>query len=129
MGSILTREKIIERDDIKRRRVHVPEWGGDVIVKELTGEERSRLDEIIFKPNEKGEMALQPGFKIPMVQFCLVDENDTPLFPGQDGLKQLSKKSIVVINRLFVVCSEVNRAEDEIEALEEERGNLNGGQT
>ena len=40
MGALLTKEQMLAADDIKSERVEVPEWGGDVMVRGLTGTQR-----------------------------------------------------------------------------------------
>jgi len=41
---MLDRDAILSRKQLKRETVDVPEWGGQVIVRELTGAERSRYE-------------------------------------------------------------------------------------
>ena len=40
----LTREQILSVEDLARETVHVPEWGGDVIVRTMTGTERGQWE-------------------------------------------------------------------------------------
>ena len=44
MTTMLTREQILGSDDLKRQTVAVPEWGGDVFVRMLTGGERDAFE-------------------------------------------------------------------------------------
>ena len=41
----LTKEQILNADDLKRKEVDVPEWGGTVLLRELTGRERDSFEE------------------------------------------------------------------------------------
>jgi len=40
----LTRETILSKKSLKRETVDIPEWGGAIIVRELTGQERARYE-------------------------------------------------------------------------------------
>ena len=41
---VLTREQILKADDMTTERVPVPEWGGEVLVKSLTGRQRDEFE-------------------------------------------------------------------------------------
>ena len=41
--ALLTKEQILEKQDIRTETIAVPEWGGDVRVRGLTARERSRI--------------------------------------------------------------------------------------
>ena len=42
--ALLTKEQILRVKDIETRKVNVPEWGGDVMVRSLTGAERDYFE-------------------------------------------------------------------------------------
>ena len=41
---LLTRDLILKADDIQTREVEVPEWGGTVLIRALTGTERDAYE-------------------------------------------------------------------------------------
>ena len=47
----LTRDEILGADDLKTESVKVPEWGGTVLVRELTGAERDEWEASVVKTN------------------------------------------------------------------------------
>ena len=42
---VLSKEQILQADDLKTETVEVPEWGGDVLLRELRGRERDAFEE------------------------------------------------------------------------------------
>ena len=49
MKKFLTRNEILAVDDLQTQKVDVPEWGGSVYVRGLTGSERDALEASIVK--------------------------------------------------------------------------------
>ena len=47
---MLTREQILGLSDLPREEVRIPEWGGVVFVRALTGSERDQLPTICSEP-------------------------------------------------------------------------------
>ena len=45
--TILTRDQILQANDLVTETVEVPEWGGSVFVKSLTGVERDQFEAAI----------------------------------------------------------------------------------
>lgn len=100
---MLTREQILQANDLRTMEVEVPEWGGTVRVRTMTARERQKYQGIIA--DSKGKM---PGnFIEQFCQICLVDENDKQLFTGDD-LQKLGEKSAVALNRVFEAALELN---------------------
>lgn len=98
--SILTADAILQADDLKRKTVNVPEWGGDVVVRELTGTERDSYE--AQQTVRKGDR-VEPnpiGFRARLVVRALVDENGNRLFKDTDAPK-LSEKNGAVLDRLW----------------------------
>ena len=51
MSKYLCRETILNANDIKTEEVNVPEWGGVVLVKSLTGSEKDKYEQSIYSIN------------------------------------------------------------------------------
>ncbi len=109
----LTAANILAAQDITRRTVAVPEWGGDVCVRMMTSAARDRLE---------AEMAAFRGdmtnFRARLLVRCLCDEQGNQLFKDSDAVA-LGEKSAAALNRLFNVATELNNfTAAEVEAIE-----------
>jgi hypothetical protein len=61
---VLTKEQILSADDIKTETVLVPEWGGDVIVRGLSGVERDAYEMAVYRPDGKLTNNPRSGFSL-----------------------------------------------------------------
>lgn len=108
--ALLTKNQIVQADDIKHRDVEVPEWGGTVRVRGLTARERSLIEATMVAV--KGEnvtvrVEALATLRERLVGASLVDENNERLFSDREIL-DLSKKSGAVLQRLFDVAQELS---------------------
>lgn len=111
--SILTKADILSADDLPTQTVGVPEWGGDVIVRSMTGLERDRFDsQLIAKEDGKTDLS---NIKARLCSLCIVDESGERLFTEAEAV-ELGKKSAKALARVFEAASELNGlgAEEEI---------------
>lgn len=117
--TILSKEQILSCNDLTQEVVNIPEWGGDIIVRCLTGEERDELERLTLKEKSDGsrEVDLQ-NFRAKLISLCVVDESGQRMFSSEDALA-LSKKSAKAIDRIFASAEKLSglRREDEEKAL------------
>ena len=110
----LTREQILQADDLKREKVPVPEWSGDIYVRELTGIEASEFDAWMAE-NKDNKKALGLGWHPLMVMLCACDESGERLF-SRDDFESLKGKNKDVIARIAERAISLNRmGADDIE--------------
>ncbi|MCP4897614.1 MAG: hypothetical protein GY906_11635 [bacterium] len=125
-NSILGRDEILAtRGTLKSERVSVPEWGGDVIVRELTGAERDAWEASIVDVNTGSfteEKAANTRAKL--VARTVVDEAGNRLFTEED-IERLGGLSASGLSRVFNVAASLSGlTEKDIEDLE---GNSSAG--
>lgn len=97
----LTISDILDAKDVEHKRVHVPEWGGDVIMRQLTGADRDKIDESMHSRQRKdGTMSFENG-RAEVLSLVLVNDAGERLFKTADDVKALGNKSNIVITRLF----------------------------
>lgn len=118
----------LSRDDIlaqTRRRiikVDVPEWGGFVFVKEMSGTERDayELSQLQGRTNNKPLNLVNARAKL--VMLTTVDEAGKMLFTRAD-VDALGKTSAKALTRIFKVASDLSGLTDEdMEELTEAMG-------
>jgi hypothetical protein len=99
---ILDRSAILGADDQVIERVPVPEWGGFVYLRNLTGAERDRYEADSLRYNKKGAPAGAnlENARARLLVLAICDEAGTAILSPAD-LEALSKKNAKPIDRLF----------------------------
>lgn len=100
----LTREAILAADDTKFAEVDVPEWGGTVRIRTITGTERDKFE--AFRDN-----ALKRGSDIGatayLVAMAICDENGKPIFKPED-MVALGAKNRAPLDRIYAEMCKLN---------------------
>jgi hypothetical protein len=116
----LDRKSILAADDVRKEKVAVPEWKGDVYLRVLTGTDRDRFEESYADQKMK-------AFRIRFLLLALCDEDGERLF-SDDEADILGKKSSVVINRLFEAGWKLNAfTQEAVDALGEDSETAQSG--
>jgi hypothetical protein len=90
----LSKKAILAAKDTKLKGpVPVPEWGGDVYFRTISGMERDQFEDAYSEQKMK-------AFRARFLVLTISDENGERLF-GDNEVEALGQKSSVVINRLF----------------------------
>lgn len=115
--AILTKEQIINADDLKTEVVPVPEWGGEVIVRTMTGAAKDAYEcSIIEFEGGKATQNLQ-NIRAKLLAATLVDEAGNLLFSDKE-VTTLGKKSAAALDRVFAVAQRLNAVtQQDLEAL------------
>jgi len=115
----LSRDAILARDDILTEAVDVPEWGGKVLVRGLTGQQRDAFERSnIEQRGNKVETNLN-NFRAKLVTWSVVDENGNRLFTAMDA-EALGKKSAAALQRVFGVATRLSgMSAEDVEELTE----------
>ena len=122
MTTLLSRAAILDVDDFRSRDVEVPEWGGAVRLRCLSGVQRDEI-ETRCANRETGNLRAR------MVAMAAVDDDGKPLFTAAD-VAGLGGKNAAVLDRLFDVVQELSGlADKDLEELEGNSGGAPGGAT
>lgn len=112
---MLTREQILGASDRKTVPVDVPEWGGQVFVRTLSGSERDALEYSITRAAESG--ALGKNARARFAAAFLSDEAGNALFTPEDA-DALGAKSSAVLERIWKAGQKLNALLDtDVDAL------------
>jgi hypothetical protein len=122
--TILTAAEILGADDLPSEDVAVPEWGGSVRVRTMTGAERDAFELAITTARSAGRVG---DVRARLVAMAAVDADGKLLFTAADVAK-LSKKSSRALDRVFAVASRLNGlGDDDVEDLAKNSGRGPGG--
>lgn len=110
--SLLSKADIFGRDDRRYETVDVPEWGGSVRLRSLTGAERDDWEgSLVHQVGRKTHTDLR-NMRAKLVQLSAVDENGLPLFDKADVMK-LGNMNAAALDRLFETCQRLSGLSDE----------------
>lgn len=128
--AFLTREQVLSAQDCgKFDSVSVPEWGGELRLRVITGAERYRFDEYRAAKFQGGN---DPGPMAFLVALCACDEAGKPLF-RPDDIKSLGEKSDAALRRAFDAACKLNgiglQAVEDAEKNSQSSQSLNSGTT
>lgn len=117
--TLLTRDAILKADDLPTKVVPVPEWGGDVMLRTITGYERDAYEAASMKGSGKNKTVNTINLRARLLALCIVDEAGNRIF-GDDDVRALGKKSALVVEKLFDVARKLNGfTENDVEELAE----------
>jgi hypothetical protein len=105
--AILNKDLILAADDMKTIDVEVPEWGGSVRLRTLTGGERDKFESDSIDQRGKNNKMNLVNLRARLVSLCAVDESGKRMF-GDSEVTKLGAKSAAVLDRLFQAAQELN---------------------
>lgn len=124
---LLSKDQILAADDIKSERVPVPEWGGDVMVRGLTGSQRDAWEAGLTVRRGKQMVPDMRNFRARLVVLCCVDEAGELVF-GPGDIDALSGKSGAALDRLYDAAAKLSGiSEKDVEDLTGDFGKADGG--
>lgn len=109
---MLNREDILGMNDIKIEIVSVPEWGGDVYVRNLSGHERDEFEASIVERRGKKQTLNASDLRAKLAAYSICDENGKRLFSESD-VRVLTTKSASSLQRVFEVAQRLSGIGDD----------------
>lgn len=101
--ALLTREAILKVHDIATSTVAVLEWGGEVLVRGLSGAERDAFENAMIQGRGKNRRMNLANLRARLVAIAVVDEQGNRLFTDAD-IAALGEKSAAALERVFDVA-------------------------
>jgi hypothetical protein len=118
--ALLSKSEIFAADDKVFEEVPVPEWGGEVRIKTLTGTERDKFEADSLQSKGKSKEANLENFRARFLALCVVDEAGKPLFTSRSDIAMLGAKSVAALDRVFTAAQKLNAmSESDVEELTE----------
>ena len=105
--SSLKREDILAVKDIQIELVPVPEWGGEVYIKGMSGLERDAFEASVIEQKGNKQKVNMANVRAKLAAQTLCDEEGNRLFNDAD-IKELGKKSASALQRVFEVAQRLS---------------------
>lgn len=117
MKKVPTAEEILEKDDLKKEWVDVPEWKCGVYVRSLTAQEGDAFEADLVSLRGRSVKLNRENVTARYVQRCACDETGKLIF-GEKDIVALGKKSTAALNRIYRAASKLNRfTEQDVEDI------------
>jgi len=120
---LLSREAILAANDLPTEDVEVPEWGGAVRVRTLTGAQRDAFEAEIVTTNGRKVERNTYNIRAKLVAAAVGGEDGKLLFSRAD-VEALGAKSAAALDRVFDAASRLSGISDE--DVQELAENLDG---
>jgi len=119
--SMLTRAQILKKTKLKKETINIPEWGGDIIISEMTGKERDAWEGDILTAREDGDPELNStNARAKLAIRSVVDEDGNCIFTNDD-IDAVGELSASALSRIFNVASRLSKLT--VEDMKELEGN------
>lgn len=113
----LTREAILQADDLKFEDVEVAAWGGTVRVRALTASERDAFEAEAYLTNGPDREKNARNVRARLVVKSLINEQGERLFKDEEA-DLVGRKHGAVIDQLFWTARRLSAfTEEEVDAL------------
>lgn len=106
MSKLLTAADILGADDIVKERVEVPEWGGHVFVRVMSGSTRDRWEAHVYTHGKSMDERMV-NLRARLIAATACNDKGELLFTSKQ-IEQLGKKSAKAMDRVFAVASKIN---------------------
>ena len=114
---MLTKDQILSANDRNIQEIEVPEWGGTVYIRNMTGGERDAYEMSLIKMQGRNMQADLANARAKLCAICICDQDGNRLFTD-DEVQELSKKSASALDRVYEQAEKLNGLKsDEIEGL------------
>lgn len=113
MGDLemLSRDRVLSQTAVIVERVDVPEWGGFVYVRVISGKTRDAFEFRIASEGAASKKAKKeynpPNIRARLVSLTACDEKGQLLFSEED-IQKLGELSCAALDRVFSKASEIN---------------------
>ena len=119
----LSRDAILQADDIQVEDVEIPEWGGMVRVRGMTGAQRDAFEASIVEQRGRKSRVNLKNLRARLVSLSIVDGEGNLIFSSAD-VQALGRKSAAGLQRVFNAAQRLSGLSDE--DIEELTGNSSG---
>jgi hypothetical protein len=113
---MLTRDQLLTSPVLPAEKVQVPELGGEVTVRTMSGTERDAFEAFIRARSQIGKLG--ENYRAALIVFTVVDESGALMFTEAD-IDPLGKQSWLALDRIVKVAARLNSmADDDLKEAE-----------
>lgn len=104
----LSKDQILEANDLRSEEIAVPEWGGSVRVRTMTGSDRDAFESSMMTLLQDGTRRPNlADMRAKLVALTVVDDVGTRLFT-LDDVPVLARKSAAALDRVYQAAQRLN---------------------
>lgn len=123
--TLLSRDQIRNSQDIVVERVAVPEWGGAVMVRAMTGTERDAFEQSLVVGHGRAQRVQLHNVRARLCSITIIDPaTNRRMFTDRD-VEWLGTKSSAALDRVYEVAARLSKITDK--DVEELVGNSESG--
>lgn len=116
-SAFLSRDAILKAQDIESVILDIPEWGGTINVRGMSGHERDQFEQSLIQQRGKDQRVNMKNARAKIVVLCAVDEDGNRIFTDTD-ISALGRKSAKALDRIFTVAQDLSGIkEDDLDEL------------
>lgn len=104
----LSKDQILQVSDLPEEEVDVPEWGGKVLIRGLTGAERDAFEESVMVTRGNSRELNLRNFRAKLVARSIVDPNTKERMFSDTEIHLLGQKSARALQRVFEAALRLN---------------------
>lgn len=112
--ALLSKDAILAAEDLKTEVVEVPEWGGAVTVRSMTGVDRDAFESSINRIEKDANTGQDKqvrdleNFRARLCAATMVNAKGLLLFPNPEDVVKLGKKNSRALDRVMKVAQRLN---------------------
>jgi len=110
--TMLSKDQILSATDAKIVKLEVPEWGGHIFLKNMSGTERDQFEAETYVQKGKNIEFNRVNFRARLLVRAICDEQGTNIFTRKD-IDALGKKSAKALDRCFSAAQKLNGLSNE----------------
>lgn len=105
--TILNRDAILTAVDLKAETVSVPEWGGEVAVRGMSGAERDSFEQSLFVGEGTDRKFSAENVRAKLLVRCIVDHKGVRVFKDEDAAL-LGQRNAATLDRVYDVAQRLS---------------------
>jgi len=104
---LLNKDDILNAPDLPMEEVEVPQWGGTVLIRGMTGAQRDAFEALMLDDKADNVQNLRQNFRARMVSMAIVDAEGNIMFTPED-IDALGNKSAQALDLVFEKIQKLN---------------------